>query len=63
MVKEALRHNAAAVILSHNHPSESLEPSLAGGALAQQLRNALALLGIEVLGAGDRCRKRHGVDG
>lgn len=49
VVKEALRQNAAAVILSHNHPSGSPEPSQADRAITWRLRDALALVDIRVL--------------
>ncbi|HGW4115848.1 TPA: DNA repair protein RadC [Serratia marcescens] len=49
VVKEALRHNAAAVIVSHNHPSGYPEPSSADKALTQQLKAALALVDVRVL--------------
>ncbi len=49
MVKEVLRHNAAAVLLAHNHPSGSPEPSVCDKALTQRLKDALALVGVRVL--------------
>jgi DNA repair protein RadC len=49
VVKEALRHNAAAVILCHNHPSGIAEPSHADELITQRLREALALVDIRVL--------------
>lgn len=49
VVKNALRHNAAAVILAHNHPSGVAEPSRADEALTQRLKQALALVDIRVL--------------
>ncbi len=49
IVKEALRHNAAGVIFSHNHPSGVAEPSHADEALTRALRQALALVDIKVL--------------
>ena len=49
LVKEALRLNAAAVIISHNHPSGSPEPSAADRALTQRLKEALALVDMRVL--------------
>jgi len=48
-VKEALRLNAAAVIVSHNHPSGSPEPSGADKMLTQRLKEALALVDIRTL--------------
>lgn len=49
VVKQALAHNAAAVILAHNHPSGVAEPSQADEALTQRLKDALALVDIRVL--------------
>lgn len=49
VVKHALAHNAASVILAHNHPSGSPEPSAADRHLTQALKQALALVDIRVL--------------
>ena len=49
VVKEALACNAAAVILSHNHPSGSDRPSRADEALTITLKQALALVDVRVL--------------
>jgi DNA repair protein RadC len=49
IVKSALRHNAAGVIFSHNHPSGSLEPSGADQALTRTLKQALSLVDVNVL--------------
>ena len=49
MVNEALRHNAAAVILAHNHPSGVAEPSHADEQITRRLREALALIDIRIL--------------
>ncbi|MFO1177076.1 MAG: DNA repair protein RadC [Ottowia sp.] len=49
VVKEALRCNAAALILSHNHPSGNPEPSAADRALTARLKQALALVDVRVL--------------
>lgn len=49
VVKEALSVNAAAVILAHNHPSGSIEPSRADEFLTQTLKTALALVDVRVL--------------
>ncbi len=49
VVKRALEHNAAAVILAHNHPSGIGEPSRADKALTHRLKDALALVDIRVL--------------
>jgi len=42
-------HNAAAVILCHNHPSGSATPSRADELLTQTLKQALALVDVRVL--------------
>ena len=49
MVKCALKHNAAAVIFAHNHPSGVAEPSHADEILTRSLKSALALVDIQVL--------------
>lgn len=49
VVKRALAHNAAALILTHNHPSGVAEPSQADRLLTQQLKSALALVEVRVL--------------
>jgi DNA repair protein RadC len=49
VVKLALRHNAAGVILAHNHPSGVAEPSRADEALTASLKQALALVDVKVL--------------
>lgn len=57
VVKRALAHNAAALILAHNHPSGVAEPSLADQQITRRLIDALALVDIRVLDhmvVGDR---------
>ncbi|GJA75687.1 RadC family protein [Aeromonas caviae] len=49
VVKAALRLNAGAVVLSHNHPSGNPEPSQADKALTQRLKDALALVEVRTL--------------
>ena len=49
VVKHALRHNSAAVIFAHNHPSGVAEPSRADELLTQALKAALDLVDIKVL--------------
>jgi DNA repair protein RadC len=49
VVQRALEHNAAAVVLFHNHPSGVAEPSQADEAITRRLRDALALVDIRVL--------------
>ena len=45
----ALAHNAAALILCHNHPSGSTEPSQADRMLTERLQDALELIDVRVL--------------
>src|ERR1700733_6253973 len=49
VVKEALRHNAAAVILAHNQPSHITEPSQANELVTRRLREALQLVDIRIV--------------
>lgn len=49
VVRRALEHNAAAVILAHNHPSGVAEPSRADKQITDRLVQALALVDIRVL--------------
>ena len=49
VVKCCLRHNAAAVIFAHNHPSGVAEPSQADKRITERLCDALALVDIRVL--------------
>jgi DNA repair protein RadC len=49
VVKCALRHNAAAVIFAHNHPSGVAEASQADELITRRLRDALALVDIRTL--------------
>lgn len=49
VVKRALKLNAAAVILVHNHPSGVAEPSRADEVLTERLKEALGLVEIRVL--------------
>ena len=49
IIKRALTHNAAALILAHNHPSGVAEPSQADRILTRRLADALALVDIRVL--------------
>jgi len=49
VVKCALKHNAAAVIFAHNHPSGVAEPSHADEILTRSLKAALALVDVQVL--------------
>ncbi len=49
VVKRALTHNAAAVILCHNHPSGVAEASQADRILTLRLKDALSLVDVRVL--------------
>ncbi|MDR2880634.1 MAG: DNA repair protein RadC [Azoarcus sp.] len=49
VVKLVLRHNAAAVVLAHNHPSGVREPSRADEFITRDLCDALALIDVKVL--------------
>lgn len=49
VVKVALARNAASIILAHNHPSGTPEPSTADHTLTQALKQALALIDVRVL--------------
>lgn len=49
IVKRALHHNAAAVILAHNHPSGVAEPSQADKILTEALKQALSLVDVRTL--------------
>ena len=49
VVRACLRHNAAAIIVAHNHPSGLAEPSETDRATTLELRQALALIGVRLL--------------
>lgn len=49
LVKSALKHHAAAIILAHNHPSGVRQPSDADLHLTQQLQRALSLVDIRLI--------------
>ena len=49
VVVRALALNAASVVLAHNHPSGTAQPSRADEALTQTLKAALALVDVRVL--------------
>jgi DNA repair protein RadC len=49
VVKAALSHNAAAVILAHNHPSGVAEPSSVDELLTRNLKDALAVVDVRLL--------------
>jgi DNA repair protein RadC len=49
VVRAALAHGAAAVVLAHNHPSGSTQPSRADHDITQTLKQTLALIDVRVL--------------
>lgn len=49
VVKRCLAHNAAKVILAHNHPSGDAIPSRADEDITKLLKDALALIGVSIL--------------
>jgi DNA repair protein RadC len=49
VVRRALGHNAAAVIVAHNHPSGNPEPSASDRAVTARLKQALALVDLRLL--------------
>jgi DNA repair protein RadC len=58
VVKQALKVNAAAVILAHNHPSGVAEPSQADERITRRIKSALELVDIRLLDhlvIGDGC--------
>lgn len=58
VVKAALKHNAAAVIMAHNHPSGVAEPSRADEQITTRLVDALSMVDVRVLDhiiVGEEC--------
>ncbi|WP_299770295.1 DNA repair protein RadC [uncultured Pseudoteredinibacter sp.] len=49
LVKLVLQHNAAAIIVAHNHPSGINEPSQADCLITERIQQALALVGVRLL--------------
>jgi len=49
VVKRALAHNAAAVILAHNHPSGVAQPSQSDHMLTDTLKQALSVVDVRIL--------------
>ncbi|MBT3197760.1 MAG: DNA repair protein RadC [Gammaproteobacteria bacterium] len=49
VVRNTIRHNAAAVIFAHNHPSGVTEPSQSDYNITRTLKDALALIEVRVL--------------
>lgn len=59
ILKRAIQVNAATVILTHNHPSGSPEPSMADRAITDSIKSALAFIDVRILDhvvvGADRC--------
>ena len=58
VIRSCIKHNAAAIIFAHNHPSGVSEPSAADRAITQRLKEALDFIDVRVLdhlvvGAGE----------
>lgn len=49
IAQRALQYNAAAIILSHNHPSGSLEPSISDKELTTNIKNMVKHIDVQVL--------------
>ena len=49
VVRAGLKHNAAAAVLAHNHPSGEAEPSKADQRITERLKQALELVDIRLL--------------
>ena len=49
VLRRAMFHNAAAVVLAHNHPSGAAEPSKADEYVTRTMKTALALMDVRVL--------------
>lgn len=49
VVKRTLKHNAAALIFAHNHPSGDPQPSQSDISITKQLKEALNLIDVRVL--------------
>jgi DNA repair protein RadC len=49
VMRRCLHHEAAALIIAHNHPSGSVEPSRADELMTKTLGTALALMDVRVL--------------
>ena len=49
VARQALRLNAAALIVAHNHPSGELDPSAGDRAVTARLKQALALIDVRLL--------------
>ncbi|MBO8124774.1 JAB domain-containing protein, partial [Klebsiella pneumoniae] len=49
VLQRALHHNAAAVVLAHNHPSANTTPSQADKLITERLAQVLGMVDVKVL--------------
>lgn len=49
LFRKALQHNAASIIITHNHPGGSLEPSNQDIQLVKKLKQGAELIGVQIL--------------
>jgi DNA repair protein RadC len=49
IVRRSLQYNAASIIVAHNHPSGSAEPSIADEGMTRRLREALSLIEVRLV--------------
>jgi len=49
LVKRALKHNSASIILAHNHPSGECKPSSADREITHRIQQAMQLVEVQVL--------------
>jgi DNA repair protein RadC len=49
IIQKSLEHNAAAIILAHNHPSGKCEPSRADIEITNQIRTILGIINVSLL--------------
>jgi len=49
VLRQALLHNATSIIVAHNHPSGSLEPSPADDFITRRLKDLLALMDVRLV--------------
>ena len=49
LIRQVYEHNAAAVILAHNHPSGIAEPSEADKRITQEIKSILSAIDVRLL--------------
>ncbi|WP_272693615.1 RadC family protein [Providencia sp. PROV039] len=49
IIRFAIKMNASAIILAHNHPSGNPEPSIADKQVTEQIQQACSLMGVKLL--------------